>query len=118
VTHKTFDQGKRGYNDRLSYLGRRIVEAQTSIALATMKPANLDPLTKDEYRRLPVVFPELRGLQNLTENVKDTILNAFALYTISERAGLHKCLRWSPQYVSGDLTPSERISLANRFAAY
>jgi large subunit ribosomal protein L15 len=100
VTHKTFDQGKRGYNDRLSYLGRRIVEAQTSIALANMKPANLEGMTRDKFGRLPAVFPELRGLQNITENVKETVLNRGAIARIGEKYGLDRCLRWSPQYVS------------------
>ena len=33
VTHKSFDQGRRGYNDRLAYLGKRIVDLQTSLAI-------------------------------------------------------------------------------------
>lgn len=36
ITHKSFDHGRRGFNDRLSFLGKRILDLQCSLGLLSM----------------------------------------------------------------------------------
>ena len=36
ITHKSFDHGRRGFNDRLAFLGKRIVDLQCSLGLLSM----------------------------------------------------------------------------------
>ncbi|KAK7189835.1 uncharacterized protein CC84DRAFT_1094804 [Paraphaeosphaeria sporulosa] len=103
VTHKSFDHGKRGFNDRLAYLGRRIVSLQTSQALinapqveAWPRKADGTPLT-DGYGRVPFVHPALHGLQGLTGEAKGRVLDKSRLAGLAERYGLDKVTRWQPK---------------------
>ncbi|KAF2179877.1 hypothetical protein K469DRAFT_594156 [Zopfia rhizophila CBS 207.26] len=96
VTHKSFDHGRRGFNDRLAFLGRRIVSLQTSLALLN-SPQCLAPPEMDSYGRMPYTHPALSGLPGLTHEAKDSILDKTRLAPIAERYGLDKVTRWKPQ---------------------
>jgi large subunit ribosomal protein L15 len=117
VTHKSFDQGKRGFNDRLSYLGKelwiitewtiltrllgkRIVDLQTSYLLVA---APRDPTVTrgpDEYERLPFEHPALDGLTNLSERMKSDILSKSRLAQLANTYNLDRVIRWKPRKVS------------------
>ncbi|KAL5117389.1 hypothetical protein ACEQ8H_004705 [Pleosporales sp. CAS-2024a] len=88
VTHKSFDHGRRGFNDRLAYLGRRIVELQTSHALIN-SPQDAQP-EYDEYGRQPFRHPALNGLQGLSEEAESKVLDQVRLAQLAERYGLDK----------------------------
>lgn len=103
VTHKSHDHGRQGFNDRLAFLGRRIVELQTSLALiAAPQPFqwprddNGIPVP-DEFGRKPYLHPALNGLQGLTEEAQDTVLSKQRLSKLAERYGLDKVTRWTPK---------------------
>ncbi|EOA84120.1 uncharacterized protein SETTUDRAFT_42814 [Exserohilum turcica Et28A] len=103
VTHKSFEHGKRGFNDRLAYLGRRIVELQTSQALINSpqesqwpRDSNGVPMS-DEFGRKPYLHPALTGLQGLTEEAENMVLSKSRLAPIAERYGLDKVTRWKPR---------------------
>ncbi|EUC40543.1 hypothetical protein COCMIDRAFT_30530 [Bipolaris oryzae ATCC 44560] len=103
VTHKSFDHGKRGFNDRLAYLGRRIVELQTSQALINSpqedqwsRDSNGVPMN-DEFGRKPYLHPALNGLQGLTNEAESLVLNKSRLAPIAEKYGLDKVTRWKPK---------------------
>ncbi|KAL6173613.1 hypothetical protein ACJQWK_01153 [Exserohilum turcicum] len=107
VTHKSFEHGKRGFNDRLAYLGRRIVELQTSQALINSpqesqwpRDSNGVPMS-DEFGRKPYLHPALTGLQGLTEEAENMVLSKSRLAPIAERYGLDKVTRWKPRRVRG-----------------
>ncbi|KAF1830814.1 hypothetical protein BDW02DRAFT_506678 [Decorospora gaudefroyi] len=103
VTHKSFDHGRRGFNDRLAYLGRRIVELQTSQALINSPQENQWPRDangkpqNDEFGRKPYLHPALNGLQGLSDEAEGLVLNRARLAPIAERYGLDKVTRWVPK---------------------
>ncbi|CBY01679.1 hypothetical protein LEMA_P004660.1 [Plenodomus lingam JN3] len=96
VTHKSFDHGRRGFNDRLAYLGRRIVELQTAQALIkspqeTQWPRDSNDIPMpDEFGRKPYLHPALNGLQGLTDEAESVVLSQKRLSQLAERYGLDK----------------------------
>jgi len=116
VTHKSFDQGKRGFNDRLSYLGshthithedeandlqlgKRIVDLQTSYVLASAPRNPAGETGPDQFLRKPFEHPALEGLTNLSERAKGDILHKRRLAQLAERYGIDKVMRWKPRNV-------------------
>jgi large subunit ribosomal protein L15 len=125
VTHKSFDQGRRGFNDRLSYLGmsfsfplhkelrkkkmgytnhhggtgKRIVEVQLSTALVSMPRNPTQVEGADEYGRVPFDHPALDGLLNLSELTKSEILDKARLFHIARSHNLEAVIRWKPRRV-------------------
>jgi large subunit ribosomal protein L15 len=123
VTHKSFDHGRRGFNDRLAYLGmwtpmrclvggvlmlvlgRRIVELQTSQALINSPQETQWPRDAkgtpgaDEFGRKPFLHPALGGLQGLTDAVEGAVLSKARLSLLGVRYGLDKVTRWKPKRV-------------------
>ncbi|KAF2827043.1 hypothetical protein CC86DRAFT_322902 [Ophiobolus disseminans] len=103
VTHKSFEHGKRGFNDRLAYLGRRVVELQTSQALINSpqetqwpRDQNGQPMP-DQFGRKPFLHPALSGLQGLTDEAESLVLDKTRLAQLAERYGLDKVTRWKPK---------------------
>ena len=102
ITHKSFDQGRRGFNDRLAYFGKRIVEMQISVAVVNMPRPPEKSNAPDEFGRQPFEHPALDGLLNLTPMLKADILDKRRLYALSDRYGLTNVLRWKPKKVSNN----------------
>ncbi|KAL4895970.1 ribonuclease-III-like-domain-containing protein [Aspergillus ambiguus] len=96
VTHKSFDQGRRGFNDRLALLGKRIVQLQASLALV-QSPGGDAPRSSDAFGRQPFVHPALDGLPNLSANTKDLLTSKTKLAELAQKYELQKVLRWSPR---------------------
>ncbi|KAL2062676.1 hypothetical protein VTL71DRAFT_5748 [Oculimacula yallundae] len=98
ITHKSFDQGRRGFNDRLAFFGRRILNMQTNIALihsptATKTQSAADP--SDD--RLHFAHPALEGLQNLTDAPISEILTKDRLGPLATQMGMREIMRWTPR---------------------
>lgn len=130
VTHKSFDQGRRGFNDRLAFvgacnplrnlscvfhhlvlmqflfarnIGKRIVHLQTSLALV-QNPANSGgPGVEDPFGRQPFAHPALEGLENLNNSTKLLVTSKLNLSQLAQKYQLDKVLRWSPRKVSYDM---------------
>jgi large subunit ribosomal protein L15 len=123
ITHKSFDQGRRGFNDRLAFFGeppdpfpisqtqvskmltlpkgRRILNLQASLALlhspiATQTQTPADPADK----RVPFTHPALDGLQNLTDVSMAEVLSKKRLAGLAAQLGMPDVLRWKPRMVS------------------
>ncbi|KAI8630369.1 RNase III domain-containing protein [Xylariaceae sp. FL1651] len=98
VTHKSFDQGRRGFNDRLAFLGRQIciMEAVQSIITS---PAKYDAMTADPYadRRQPFEDPALRSLDNLSESQPNDIFTLEKMTKLALETGLSEVVRWKPR---------------------
>jgi large subunit ribosomal protein L15 len=101
VTHKSFDQGRRGFNDRLAYLGKRIVELQTSLAfLSVARPAGIENLADaDQFGRMPYRHNALANLPRLSEDAKRDALDKKRVARLAQEWGLDKVTRWKPRRV-------------------
>ncbi|KAL2386687.1 hypothetical protein RJZ90_000546 [Blastomyces dermatitidis] len=98
VTHKSFDQGRRGFNERLSYLGKQIVHLQASLSLLESSSVSSPQKLEDPYGRTPFEHPSLQGLDALTEDNKNMRINRTKLAALAEQYKLGEVLRWVPRY--------------------
>ncbi|KAL1303989.1 hypothetical protein AAFC00_000434 [Neodothiora populina] len=89
VTHKSFDHARRGFNDRLAYLGKRIVDLQCSLALLNAPSSALHSPS--------LSHPALKGLDNLTSSAKSDTLDKYRLAQVAQSYGLEKVVRWKPR---------------------
>jgi large subunit ribosomal protein L15 len=115
VTHKSFDHGRRGFNDRLAYFGRcsrmcripsltwtgkRIVELQASLGILSIS-----------RRKSGLAGEALAGVESLTEEAKLRYTFYRRIAHIGELHGLPEVIRWVPRIVR---YPRKHIlSLAN-----
>ncbi|KAF2403115.1 hypothetical protein EJ06DRAFT_489936 [Trichodelitschia bisporula] len=97
VTHKSFDQGRRGFNDRLSYLGRRIVELQTSLALLAPGAESVELGAPDAHGRRPYAHPALAPLEHLSQGAKRRVLDKTRLAQLGDTYGVTGVMRWRPK---------------------
>lgn len=128
VTHKSFDHGKRGYNDRLAFfgliqtphepvgtgaetkvsIGRRILNLQKSLFIASRSSTTPIRPRPDMYGRLPFQHPALDGVQNLlaldTPDDPKYLRGRQEIAALADRYGLGSVMRWKPRSVSADLT--------------
>ncbi|KAH9904995.1 ribonuclease-III-like-domain-containing protein [Xylariomycetidae sp. FL2044] len=98
VTHKSFDQGRRGFNDRLAFLGRQICILETTQSIVTSTP-NPQELPIDPYadRREPFEDPALRGIDNLSETQPYEVFTLDKLARLAMETGLTEVVRWKPR---------------------
>ncbi|KAE8376797.1 ribonuclease-III-like-domain-containing protein [Aspergillus bertholletiae] len=96
VTHKSFDQGRRGFNDRLAFLGRRIVELQASLAMVQSPGSAASAAPPDAFDRTPFTHPALDGLENLNRR-KNLLTGKSRLAEVAQKYELEKVLRWNPR---------------------
>lgn len=98
ITHKSFDQGRRGFNDRLAFFGRRIINLQMTLALLhsplTTK-AESSPDSLDD--RVPFTHPALEGLTNLSEVQLSEVLTKSRLARLATQMGISDVIRWKPR---------------------
>lgn len=106
VTHKSFDHGRRGYNERLAFMGRRMMELQTSLALLDRgvggEKQREHLKRKDAYGRYPELDHALDGVGNISIYQKEQVLDEKRLAQLGERVGLLEAVRWKPRQVSRD----------------
>ncbi|KAI0907477.1 RNase III domain-containing protein [Ustulina deusta] len=98
VTHKSFDQGRRGFNDRLAFLGRQIciMEAMESIITA---PPEYDKIVADPYaeKRQPFEGPGLRSIENLSQHQPSDLFTPEKMGKLAIDTGLSEVVRWKPR---------------------
>lgn len=119
VTHKSFDHGRRGFNDRLAFLGtwphtavvgewaadvrsstgKRIVELQASLHMIAASATTSEPSIPDQWGREPFKDPVLEGLAGLTMERKMEVLNKKRMGKLASKYGLSTVLRWKPNQV-------------------
>ncbi|KAK1055876.1 hypothetical protein LTR74_015363 [Friedmanniomyces endolithicus] len=101
ITHKSFDHGRRGFNDRLAFLGKRIVYLQTSLALLRSPTAVPQVFTtrKERNNENKNVFhhPALSGTENLTSFSKAQVLSPSRLARLAQSYGVDRVVRWKPK---------------------
>ncbi|KAB8303647.1 hypothetical protein EYC80_005041 [Monilinia laxa] len=97
ITHKSFDQGRRGFNDRLAYFGRRILNLQLSLVLLQSPVATKTQLDLDTGDREPFSHPALDGLPNLRNVKVNTVLSKERLASLGTQMGMQDIIRWEPR---------------------
>jgi len=101
VTHKSFDHARRGFNDKLAFLGKRLCDMQCDLALLEQQ----DPLnTKAFNRRKPsskqYLHPAMKGVHNVSEFARNNTLDKVRLASLARQYGLDGVVRWVPRNVS------------------
>ncbi|KAK4226009.1 ribonuclease-III-like-domain-containing protein [Podospora fimiseda] len=96
VTHKSFDQGRRGFNTRLAYFGRCILGVETTRSiLVTPAPVETDPSIEDD--RVPFEHPALANVDKLITRQPMTILTKERIARLAIDVGLAEVTRWKPR---------------------
>ncbi|KAI0437954.1 RNase III domain-containing protein [Xylaria telfairii] len=98
VTHKSFDQGRRGFNDRLAFLGRQICVLEATESIIT-SPPKYEKMVADEYAdmRQPFEDPALRSLDNLSRKQPNDIFTTDNMAKLAIDTGVSEVVRWKPR---------------------
>ncbi|KAK3984430.1 ribonuclease-III-like-domain-containing protein [Cladorrhinum sp. PSN332] len=95
ITHKSFDQGRRGFNTRLAYFGRTILSLETTRSiLVSPAPAEMFPL---EDTREPFEHPALANVDKLITKQPMTVVTKEKLAKLAIDVGLAEVTRWKPR---------------------
>ncbi|KAF4595978.1 hypothetical protein GQ602_001591 [Ophiocordyceps camponoti-floridani] len=98
VTHKSFDQGRRGFNDRLAMMGRMAL-----IMEATSHIINQEPYPKtnfpDPYDRKPFTHPRLASVDNLAIEGPRHLVGKEKLFELALAVNMGSAIRWKPRMV-------------------
>ncbi|PKS05289.1 hypothetical protein jhhlp_008661 [Lomentospora prolificans] len=95
VTHKSFDQGRRGFNDRLAYLGRQAIILEVTKNIISGSQPTAPPA--DAFGRQPFEHPSLAGLENFAEKQPHDVISREKMYKFAMELGLLKVMRWKPR---------------------
>lgn len=120
VTNKSFDAGRRGFNDRLAFFGmgsysrggrtanklsagKRVLELQCSLGLISV--ADTSHYHKAEYEdphgREPFRHPAIESVECLLGSAHHWFTSHKQLANLAEQYGLPEVVRWHPRDVSG-----------------
>ncbi|KAH7368639.1 RNase III domain-containing protein [Plectosphaerella cucumerina] len=111
ITHKSFDQGRRGFNDRLAFLGRQaiILEVSQSILAGAQVEAAVVP---DSHGREAFQHPALSRLDNFNAKLPQDIVTREKIERLAIDVGLDKVVRWKPR-LPGNLAASGQTIVLN-----
>jgi large subunit ribosomal protein L15 len=103
VTHKSFDHARRGFNDKLAFLGKRLCDMQCSLALLDA-PAS-SPLQQQQQQQQggtekQHLHPAMRGVGNVTAYAKSKTLDKVRVAGLARQYGIDGVVRWKPKNVS------------------
>ncbi|KAL2265932.1 hypothetical protein VTJ83DRAFT_5284 [Remersonia thermophila] len=97
VTHKSFDQGRRGFNTRLAYFGRLILSLETTRHIMISPAPARDPPSPDEFGREPFQHPALVNIDKLQTRQPQDIVSKEKLTKLAIEVGLPEVVRWKPK---------------------
>jgi len=98
VTHKSFDQGRRGFNDRLAFFGKRILLLQTTLHLLHSPLATSSQIQHpDPWNREAFQHPALAGLGSLSDVNVSEVLSKKRLSQLAQTFGIGDVTRWRPK---------------------
>ncbi|KAL1839095.1 hypothetical protein VTJ49DRAFT_1863 [Mycothermus thermophilus] len=97
VTHKSFDQGRRGFNTRLAYFGRLILSLETTRHIMINPAPARDSPSPDEFGREPFQHPALANVDKLQTRQPQDIVSKEKLTKLAIDVGLPEVVRWKPK---------------------
>ncbi|KAK0742568.1 ribonuclease-III-like-domain-containing protein [Apiosordaria backusii] len=99
VTHKSFDQGRRGFNTRLAYYGRQILALETtrSILVSPFPEDAQDVDFFDEHDREPFQHPALANVDKLYARQPRDVISKEKIAKLAVDVGLVEITRWKPR---------------------
>ncbi|GJN74956.1 hypothetical protein PLIIFM63780_008876 [Purpureocillium lilacinum] len=99
VTHKSFDQGRRGFNDRLALMGRLtlIMEATKDIVSRPPQAGTAAPAAADPHGREPFAHEALAGVDNLSATTPREAVGKERLHALAASVGMLDVVRWKPR---------------------
>ena len=117
VTHKSFDHGRRGFNDRLAFLGKlhdtsivagltifsgkRVVELQASLGLLSTTDSSIYLKdNEDSYGRQPFQHPAINAVDVLSGGARTYFTHHRQMSNIATKYGISEIVRWLPKNVS------------------
>ncbi|CAK7270192.1 hypothetical protein SEPCBS57363_003980 [Sporothrix epigloea] len=94
VTHKSFDNGRRGFNTRLAFFGRMALALETTKAImAGAAPQH----AKDVHGRTAFAHPALENVDKLNHVQPHHYASPERLSTLAREVGLAGVVRWKPR---------------------
>ena len=108
VTHKSFDHGRRGFNDRLAFLGKRVVEKEAVLGLVAVGNRGRGGLGMekeggdevDEWGRRVERDEKEVGVEVLLEGGREWLTYHKQVARVAQDYGLPEVMRWVPKNVS------------------
>ncbi|CAK7225393.1 hypothetical protein SBRCBS47491_005874 [Sporothrix bragantina] len=94
VTHKSFDNGRRGFNTRLAFFGRMILALETTKAIMAGPTPNHP---EDVHGRTPFEHPALENVDKLQAVQPHHYASPERLSALSREVGLPSVVRWKPR---------------------
>ncbi|PHH59410.1 hypothetical protein CDD81_3220 [Ophiocordyceps australis] len=94
VTHKSFDYGRRGFNDKLAIMGRFTMVLEATKFSISKDPMQLAP---DQYNREPFRHAQLASIDNLSIQGPKNIVGLDRLYQVAIGIDLLSVMRWKPR---------------------
>jgi large subunit ribosomal protein L15 len=122
VTHKSFDQGRRGFNDRLAFLGRQIAVVESMQSILTTPTDVLKStqgaveVQEDAFvgRREPFADKALEAADRLSIMQPEKVFDPKKLHKLAVDTGLSEVVRWKPRLVSRMLDLPRRMLKSSR----
>ncbi|KAK4096708.1 hypothetical protein N658DRAFT_501276 [Parathielavia hyrcaniae] len=96
VTHKSFDQGRRGFNTRLAYFGRLIVSLETTRHIIVAPTPARDP-PRDPFGREPFQHSALANIDKLNAKQPVNVVSKEKLAKLAVDVGMPEVIRWKPR---------------------
>ncbi|KAK3291809.1 ribonuclease-III-like-domain-containing protein [Chaetomium fimeti] len=97
VTHKSFDQGRRGFNTRLAYFGRLIVSLETTRHILVTPAAAEDSPIQDPFNREPFQHSALANVDKLNIKQPMDVASKEKIAKLAIDVGLPEVTRWKPR---------------------
>ncbi|KAG5932500.1 hypothetical protein E4U53_001301 [Claviceps sorghi] len=96
VTHKSFDQGRRGFNDKLALMGRLTLVMEATKEIVSKAPLEGSRQT-DDLPRTPFEHEQLAAVDNLSVESPKDVVGKEKLYVLANKVGLRDVVRWKPR---------------------
>lgn len=97
VTHKSFDQGRRGFNDKLALMGRLTLVMEATKEIVSKAPLKGSRQTDSLGREKPFEHEQPASVDNLNVESPKDLVGKEKLFDFAFSMGLLDVVRWKPR---------------------